>query len=132
RFAGAAATRGGRTLMLAAFSSPASTNSSSPCGQGVDVVFMAWRKSQDTMLATNSPVALTFLRVSFSGRSSGVLHENMTTGGAVETRLNCENGARFTRPSASMELIQPMGRGATMALKMVRLKPGVWTGSRNM
>src|SRR5690606_28239941 len=93
---------------------------------------MAWRNSHDTILATNSPVALTLLNVSFSALSSGVLQENMTTGGAVDTRLNCENGARLTRPSASIELIQPIGLGATMALKIVRLKPGVCRGSRNM
>mgnify|MGYP006177006559 CR=1 FL=1 len=29
----------------------------------------------------------------------------MTTGGAVDTRLNCENGARLTAPSALAELI---------------------------
>jgi hypothetical protein len=31
-----------------------------------------------------------------------------------------------------MELIQPMGRGATMALKIERLNPGVFCGSMNI
>jgi hypothetical protein len=35
-------------------------------------------------------------------------------------------------PFADIELIQPMGRGATMALKMDRLNPGAVNGSKNM
>src|SRR5262245_27033207 len=31
--------------------------------------------------------------------------------------LKYENGARLVRPAASMELIQPIGRGATIELK---------------
>jgi hypothetical protein len=39
-----------------------------------------------------------------------------TIGGREEKALKKEYGARLTEPSAPIELIQPIGLGATMAL----------------
>ena len=80
---------------------------------------------------TNSPVARTLASVSFS-RDRPVLHENRMTGGAVETMLKCEKGARLTWPSGLWLLIQPIGRGATIALKIARLSLPAVLGSTNM
>src|SRR6218665_918444 len=94
-------------------------------------MFIGSRSSQVTRLVTNSPVARTFVMLSFSCRSAGALQEKITPGGAVEARLKCENGARLTEPSGPMGLIQPIGRGATMALNRLRLKAGGCSGSMN-
>ena len=130
--AGEAATRGGFTITLGALSSPASSNSSAPYGASIELRFICSRRSQVTRFVTNSPVSRTLTMVSFSCRSAGALHEKITTGGAVETRLKCENGARFTCPLRLIVLIQPIGRGATIALNSVRLKSCVVAGSRNI
>src|SRR6218665_3044990 len=129
--AGEHATRGGRTFRLGALSRPASSHSSMPEGASSELMFIGSRSSQVTRLVTNSPVARTFVMLSFSCRSAGALQEKITTGGAVETRVKGENGARLTEPSGPMVLIQPIGRGATMALNRLRLKSGVFSGSMN-
>ena len=54
------------------------------------------------------------------------------TGGDVETMLKCENGARLTSPAALIDEIQPIGRGATMALKIDRLRSFEVSGSMNI
>src|SRR6218665_2713867 len=94
-------------------------------------MFIGSRRSQGTRVGANSPVARTVVVLFFLCRSAGALQEKITTGGAVETRLKCENGARLTEPSGSMVLIQPIGRGATMALNRLRLKSGAFSGSGN-
>jgi len=43
--------------------------------------------------------------------------ENITIGGSLDTPLKNEYGARLISPLALIEEIQPIGRGATMALK---------------
>ena len=55
--------------------------------------------------------ALRCLRVSFHPDEL-----NMTIGGWSHTALEKLYGARLTRPSASRVEIQPIGRGATIAL----------------
>src|SRR4029077_4429422 len=94
RLAGEAATRGGFTLIEGALSNLASVNSSTSGAAAADVALTASRRSKVARLNTNSPVARTFASVSFSARSPGVLQENRITGGAVDTILKCETGAR--------------------------------------
>jgi len=109
--AGASATRGGITIRLGAAPSFANSNSLTPCGREADVRFIFSASGRVTRLQTNSPVALIFDTVSFHPAEL-----NMTIGGWSHTALKKLYGARFTRPSASRVEIQPIGRGATIAL----------------
>ena len=97
---------GGFTLIDGALSNLASMNSSMSGAAGVDVALTASRSSTVARVNTNSPVARTFASVSFSARSPGVLQENRITGGAVDTMLKCENGARLTWPSGLWLLLR--------------------------
>src|SRR6218665_2937774 len=108
-------------------------------------MFIGSRSSQVTRLVTNSPVARTFVMLSFSCRSAGALQEKINTGGGVgarlkwgngagvegESGLKWERGAGLPEPWGPRVLIQPIGRGATMALNRLRLKSGVFSGSMN-
>src|SRR6218665_2339687 len=94
-------------------------------------MFIGSRRSPGTRLVGDLPGGRAVVVLFFSCRSAGALQEKITPGGAVETRLKGENGARLTEPSGPMVLIQPIGRGATMALNRLRLKSGVFSGSMN-
>src|SRR5438067_7594578 len=82
---GASATRGGRTRRQGTGVRPAARNSSTPRGNGADVMFIALRKSQVARLQTNSPVSS--MNVTESLRPS---LEKQTTGGRLETPLKYE------------------------------------------
>src|SRR5260370_14676082 len=82
---GASATRGGRTSRHGAGVRPAARNSSTPRGNGADVMFMASRRSQVARLQTNSPVSS--MKLTESLRPS---LEKQTTGGRLETPLKYE------------------------------------------
>ena len=69
--------------------------------------------SSSAMLTTNSPVAWMLRPVSFS---TPALRPTLmpTIGGAFETKVNAENGARFTCPPGDTVVTHAMGRGTTM------------------
>ena len=104
-------TRGGLTRTDGADSSPASFISSTPRGYGAEVRFIGPRKSQVARLQTNSRVSSMKVRVSFFPSEA-----NITIGGSLDTPLKNEYGARLIFPLALIEEIQPIGRGATIAL----------------
>src|SRR4029077_10080777 len=106
-----ALTRGGFTRIEGAGSRPASFISSIPRGNGPDVVFICWRRSQVARLQTNSRVSSMNVSESFLPSE-----ENMMIGGTLETPLKNEYGARLTSPLTLIDEIQPIGRGATIAL----------------
>ena len=60
-----------------------------------------------------SAIARTFASVSFSPAPRRPLGATISTGGALETRLKNENGARFPVPSAATVDTHPIGRGTT-------------------
>jgi len=64
-----------------------------------------------TRLQTNSPVACTLSTLSLRPSLA-----NPTIGGKVAKALKKLYGAKFASPSASRLEIQPIGRGATIAL----------------
>src|ERR1700687_1522532 len=109
---GEAATRGGRTNLDGAGVSPDCSISFTPRGNCPDVSTTALRRSNVARLHTNSFVSSTKTR-----ESLGPSLENKTMGGSSETALKNEYGARLISPLALIEVIQPMGRGATMAFK---------------
>src|SRR5271165_634212 len=109
---GDAFTRGGLTSTDGADSRPVSFISSMPRGKGAELAFISPRRSQVARLQTNSPVSLTKVSESFFPSE-----ENITIGGSLDTPLKNEYGARLTSPLTLIEEIQPMGRGATIALK---------------
>src|SRR5450432_176507 len=108
---GEALTRGGFTSTDGAESRPVSLISLMPRANGAEVAFIGTRRSQVARLQTNSRVSSTNVTESFLPSE-----ENITIGGSLETALKNEYGARLISPLALMEEIQPMGRGATIAL----------------
>src|SRR5258707_2441928 len=108
---GDALTRGGFTRIDGAGSSPASFISSTPRGYGPEVVFIWLRRSHVARLQTNSLVSSTKTTESFLP-----LEQNMTIGGSADKLLKKEYGARLISPFALIDAIQPIGRGATIAL----------------
>src|SRR3954470_23237196 len=109
--AGASATRGGLTRRDGAAANPAASNSLTPGGKGADVRFIARACFLVARLTTNSPVASTLRWLYFLPPL-----EKPTIGGASQKALKKLYGARLTCPSGSTLEIQPIGRGATMAL----------------
>src|SRR5690606_15963483 len=109
--AGAAATRGAFTIIDGAISMPAWSNSLTLSGASIDDAFIFSARSRLARLATNSPVS-TALRA----LSLGWSEQNMTLIGLLEIMLKKEYGARFGIPSRLTVDIQPIGRGATIAL----------------
>src|SRR5271170_7693520 len=109
---GDALTRGGLTSTDGAATSPAFSISFVPSGNGPDVAFICSRRSQTARLQTNSLVSSTKVSESFLPSEA-----NITMGGSLETPLKNEYGARLISPRALIDEIQPIGRGATMALK---------------
>src|SRR5271167_1216426 len=105
-------TRGGLTSIDGAAISPASIISLVPRGNDPDVAFIGSRSSQTARLHTNSRVSSTKVIESFLPSEA-----NITMGGSLETPLKKEYGARLISPWALIDEIQPMGRGAMMALK---------------
>src|ERR1700687_3300877 len=108
---GEAATRGGFTSFEGAAFSPATSISLTPCGSVADVWFICSRKSQVASEQTNSIVS-----VMLATESLKPSLENITIGGREETPLKYEYGARLIAPFALIDVIQPIGRGATIAL----------------
>jgi hypothetical protein len=108
---GDAFTRGTFTSTEGAASRPASFISSTPRGYGPDVVFISWRRWWVARLHTNSRVSS--MKATESLRPS---EANITMGGSLETPLKYEYGARLISPLWLIEVIQPIGRGATIAL----------------
>src|SRR5277367_4724108 len=108
---GEAFTRGGLTSTDAAGSRPTASISFDPRGWVHEVSFTCWRKSQTARLQTNSPASSTNSIVSFRPSLA-----NITIGGLVETLLKNEYGARLSSPFELIDVIHPIGRGATIAL----------------
>src|SRR4029077_6379716 len=104
-------TRGGFTSREGAAASPVFSISLTPRANGAAAPFICSRRSQVARLQTNSLVssanATESLRPSLA---------NITVGGWSVSPLKNEYGARLTSPLALIELIQPIGRGATIAL----------------
>ena len=69
------------------------------------------------MLAVNSGTRCTLRSVSLSPPFGCAFGAKPTIGGSAENALKYENGARLMRPSRSIDVIQPIGRGATSALR---------------
>src|SRR5712691_686382 len=108
---GAAATRGGFTSFEGAAFSPATSISLTLCGSVAEVLFISSRRSQVASEQTNSFVSATLATESLKPSL-----ENITIGGREETPLKYEYGARLISPFALIDVIQPTGRGATIAL----------------
>src|SRR6266487_632258 len=87
---GASETRGGRTSRLGTGVSPAARGSSTPRGNGAEVIFMASRRSQLAKLQTNSLVSS--MNVTESLRPS---LEKQTTGGRLETPVEIRIGGEI-------------------------------------
>jgi hypothetical protein len=83
RWTGLSFTRGARTRREGALVTPASSNSSTPCGAGAALRFIASRRSQVARLTTNSPVASTLATESLKPPSVAWLPvaEKITCGG---------------------------------------------------
>ncbi len=109
---GLSATRGGVTSRDGAIVSPARSNSLRPRGSGADVSFIASRSSQVARFHTNSRSSPANVDESFAPKL-----EKASIGGSSPIALKKLYGARFTEPSALVVEIQPIGRGATSALK---------------
>src|SRR6516225_1885656 len=108
---GDALTRGGFTSTDGAGSRPASLISSMPLGYGIEVVLTWFLSSKVAILQTNSLVSS--MKTSESFLPSEL---NITIGGSLDTLLKKEYGARLISPLALIEVIHPIGRGATIAL----------------
>src|SRR6476620_12393365 len=115
---GEAATRGGLTSRDGAGSSPVCCISLWPRGSGAEVPFIWSRRSKVARLQTNSLVSSTKATESF-----GPSLENITIGGLSVMPLKNEYGARLISPFVLMEVIQPIGRGATIALNGLYGRP---------
>ncbi len=116
RLIGDSATRGGLTSLLGAGVRPASAISSTSAGSEALVRFIASRRSQVAMLATNSPVSRQLVSVSFGPCGWRPLMPATTTGGFDAMPLKKLNGARLTTPSLLTVVSQPIGRGTTQLL----------------
>ena len=109
---GEAATRGGATIRDGAVSRPACSNSDAPRGSVAEVAFICSRSSHVGRFHTNSPASPANAAESFIPPL-----ENISIGGRSPTALKKLYGARLTAPSALIVETQPIGRGATSALK---------------
>src|SRR5580698_7810751 len=119
--------RGGFIRIDGADTNPASFISLVPRENRPEVVFICSRRFQVARLQTNSLVSSTKVIESFRPSEA-----NITIGGSLETPLKNEYGARLISPFALIDEIQPIGRGATMALKGSRESPWfLLLGSQN-
>jgi hypothetical protein len=91
--------------------SPVSAYSLTSGATVAELRFIASSSASVASEHVNSPVASTLRSVSLRP-----VEENITIGGESLTALKKLYGARFTTPDGLTELIQPMGRGAAMAL----------------
>src|SRR3954451_21000432 len=109
--AGASATRGGFTIRDGPAISPARSISFTSGENGADDRFTAPACRFVARFATNSPVASMLRWLSLRD-----VLEKPTIGGLSQKALKKLYGARFTTPAGSTVEIQPIGRGATIAL----------------
>jgi hypothetical protein len=81
----------------------------------VAVSFIASASASGTRLTTNSRRASMLASVSF-GPPLRLPTPTQTTGGWPPKQLKNENGAALTRPCASADTTQAIGRGTTVAV----------------
>ena len=108
---GASATRGGRTSVEGAASTPNLENSLSPYGSVAEVEFIFSARENGTELTTNSGTSSKFRMVSFLDPSRVLAGMKSKDGGAEVTPWKKLNGARFVFPSRETVETQAMGRG---------------------
>lgn len=106
---GERATRGAFTRALASRAIPTASNSLTPCGKSVAVLFTSSTSGSGARLTTNCPVASTLRSESL--RPTDV---NCTMGGVTDEIVKNECGARLSTPSAETVETQAMGRGTTV------------------
>src|SRR5258706_15651047 len=121
---GLSATRGTLTRLLGAAVSPEILNSLTSWATWAAVAFICCAKSMVARFQTNSPVSWMLATLSFQE-----VEENPMIGGREMNPLKKPHGARLRLPSASREEIQPIGRGARMALEGACLRPWPPAGS---
>src|SRR2546421_11488006 len=121
---GLSATRGTLTRLPGAAVSPAMLNSLTSWATCAAVAFICCARSIVARFQTNSPVCWMFSTLSFHE-----VEENPMIGGGELKPLKKLYGARVMLPLVSRDEIQPIGRGAMMALKGSCLRPWPVAGS---
>jgi hypothetical protein len=113
KWIGTSLTRGAFTLTPGIGVSPVSANSESPSGKALAESTISFHTGSVTTLKQNSPVSRTFRSVCFSLPSGLRAMVNEIIGGATQTTVKNENGARLATPVRLSVEAQPIGRGTT-------------------